>query len=75
METYSDLSVGELLASHTQNDILKMSKLEFAQYEQLDSIKNLVESMNEFLALHPEQGEEFAALRDMEAEFAAMFSG
>jgi hypothetical protein len=75
METYSDLSAGELLDCHTPGDILKMSGLEFAQYEQLDAIRGVVTSMEEYLQKHPGQNDEFEALRDMAEELITMFSG
>ena len=75
METYSDLSAGQLLDCHTSNDIFKMSGLEFAQHEQLDAIRGVATSMEEYLQKHPDQNDEFEALRDMAAELIAMFSG
>ena len=74
MDQYANLTTGELYRACLPL-IAKMSSLEFAQFEQLEALKDVVDSMEDFLSSNPSEQDELEALRDMAQELIEKFSG
>ena len=72
MDTYLSFTTGEL-HSHTAAMMAELTNLEFAQFEKLDAIKNMIDSMEDFMSQELDPTAELEVLRDMAAELITMF--